>query len=37
MIMPVVIVKLAKRSAEQKRKLSTLDVKPEWVTVLIDE
>lgn len=45
--MPVVTVKIAKgRSVEKKRELvqaitdvvvSKLDVKPEWVTVLIDE
>lgn len=45
--MPIVTVKIAKgRSIEQKRKLtksithsivSTLDVKPEWVSVLIEE
>ncbi|WP_321493979.1 4-oxalocrotonate tautomerase family protein [uncultured Desulfobacter sp.] len=45
--MPIVSIKIAKgRSTEQKRKLvqaitdsvvSTLDVKPEWVTVLIEE
>jgi 4-oxalocrotonate tautomerase len=45
--MPIVSIKIAKgRSIEQKRNLvqsitdsvvSTLDVKPEWVTVLIEE
>jgi len=45
--MPIVTVKIAKgRSLEDKRKLvnaisdsviSTLDVKPEWVSVLIEE
>lgn len=45
--MPIVTVKLAKgRSVEQKRALAkavtgavvaTLDVRPEWVTVLIEE
>jgi 4-oxalocrotonate tautomerase len=45
--MPIVTIKLAKgRSIETKRELvdaltdvvvNTLDVKPEWVTVLIDE
>ncbi len=45
--MPIVTIKLAKgRSIEQKRKLvkaitdavvSILDVKPEWVSVLIEE
>ena len=45
--MPIVTIKIAKgRSIEQKRKLtkaitnsvvSTLDVKPEWVSVLIEE
>lgn len=45
--MPVVTIKLARgRSAAQKRELvgavtatlvKTMDVKPEWVTVLIDE
>jgi 4-oxalocrotonate tautomerase len=45
--MPIVTIKLAKgRSIESKRELvdaltdvvvETLDVKPEWVTVLIDE
>jgi len=45
--MPIVVVKIAKgRSIEQKRKLvkaitdvivNILDVKPEWVTVLIEE
>ena len=45
--MPIIVVKMAKgRSIEQKRKLvkattnvivDILDVKPEWVTVLIEE
>lgn len=45
--MPIVSIKLAKgRSIEQKRQLvkavtdavvSTIDVKPEWVSVLIEE
>ncbi|MBT8762849.1 4-oxalocrotonate tautomerase family protein [Desulfohalobiaceae bacterium Ax17] len=45
--MPIISIKIAKgRSIEQKRKLvkavtdsvvSTLDVKPEWVSVLIEE
>ncbi len=45
--MPIVTIKLAKgRSLEDKRRLvkaiadsvvSTLDVKPEWVSVLIEE
>ena len=45
--MPIVVVKMAKgRSIDQKRRLvkaitdvvvDTLDVKPEWVTVLIEE
>ncbi len=46
-IMPIISIKIAKgRSIEQKRELvktvtdavvSSLDVKPEWVTVTIDE
>ena len=45
--MPIIVIKMAKgRSIEQKRKLvkaitnvvvDVLDVKPEWVTVLIEE